>query len=138
MHDQLLMATTYDFLNLSGDLTLDHIDFELVDATGEVLKNLTAQSCGCGPEISCSQYGYCGSGDDYWGQGYKEGSCTSSGGSTTTTPRTNGGGGSTVADVVTPELFNKIIYQVFRPSFYISKIKANWSKYMIWALIVHV
>ncbi|XP_021815946.1 basic endochitinase CHB4-like [Prunus avium] len=83
----------------------------LVYVAGEVLKNLTAQSCGCAPEISCSQYGYCGSGDDYWGQGYKEGSCTSSGGSTTTTPRTNGGGGSSVADVVTPELFNKIIYK---------------------------
>ncbi|KAL6292579.1 hypothetical protein ACE6H2_000721 [Prunus campanulata] len=32
MHDQLLRATAYDFLSLSGDLTLDHIDFELVDA----------------------------------------------------------------------------------------------------------
>ncbi|CAL8990560.1 unnamed protein product [Prunus brigantina] len=103
---------------------------------GAVLKNLTAQSCGCAPEICCSQYGNCGSGDGYWGQGYKEGPCTSSGGSKTTTPRTNGNGGSSVADIVTPEFFNRIINQVFRPSFYVSKIKANWSKYMIWALIV--
>ncbi|KAL6290234.1 hypothetical protein ACE6H2_007744 [Prunus campanulata] len=33
MHDQLLRATAYDFLSLSGDVTLNHIDFELVDAT---------------------------------------------------------------------------------------------------------
>ncbi|KAL6290232.1 hypothetical protein ACE6H2_007742 [Prunus campanulata] len=32
MHDQLLRATAYDFLSLSGDITLNHIDFELVDA----------------------------------------------------------------------------------------------------------
>ncbi|CAB4300331.1 unnamed protein product [Prunus armeniaca] len=32
MHDQLLKATAYDFLSLSGHLTLGHIDFELVDA----------------------------------------------------------------------------------------------------------
>ncbi|CAB4292746.1 unnamed protein product [Prunus armeniaca] len=36
---------------------------------GAVLKNLTAQSCGCAPEICCSQYGDCGSSDGYWGQG---------------------------------------------------------------------
>ncbi|ONI23003.1 hypothetical protein PRUPE_2G163600 [Prunus persica] len=32
MHDQLLEATAYDFLSLSGHVTLGHIDFELVDA----------------------------------------------------------------------------------------------------------
>ncbi|PQQ07493.1 hypothetical protein Pyn_10350 [Prunus yedoensis var. nudiflora] len=41
MHEQLLRATAYDFLSLSGDLTLDHIDFELVDAklAGERMGN---------------------------------------------------------------------------------------------------
>ncbi|GLT66499.1 hypothetical protein SLA2020_388600 [Shorea laevis] len=37
-----------------------------------------AQNCGCAANECCSQYGYCGTSDEYCGQGCKEGPCTSS------------------------------------------------------------
>ncbi|KAF3451030.1 hypothetical protein FNV43_RR07119 [Rhamnella rubrinervis] len=60
-------------------------------------KNVMAQNCGCAPEECCSEHGYCGTDDDYCGQGCKEGPCFQ-------TP-TNG---ISVADIVTPEFFNGI------------------------------
>ncbi|KAJ0702671.1 putative chitinase [Helianthus annuus] len=39
--------------------------------------NSAAQNCGCSPNLCCSQWGYCGSGDDYCGPGCREGPCYS-------------------------------------------------------------
>ncbi|BFG14516.1 hypothetical protein CerSpe_007890 [Prunus speciosa] len=64
----------------------------LVFVAGALLKNVTAQNCGCAPELCCSQYGYCGSGEDYCGPGCQQGPCTGGGGGTPSTPSTNGGG----------------------------------------------
>ncbi|EHA8588733.1 endochitinase EP3-like [Cocos nucifera] len=35
----------------------------------------TAQNCGCSPDLRCSQYGYCGTGSQYCGEGCREGPC---------------------------------------------------------------
>jgi hypothetical protein len=54
-----------------------------------------AQNCGCSSELCCSQYGFCGSGNDYCGDGCKEGPCSSSG---------NG-----VASIISKEFFDGIL-----------------------------
>ncbi|BFG14518.1 hypothetical protein CerSpe_007930 [Prunus speciosa] len=77
----------------------------LVFVAGALLNNATAQDCGCAPDLCCSQYGYCGTGNDYCGQGCQQGPCTGSSG-TPSTPS-----GSSVADIVTPAFFNGIISQ---------------------------
>eukprot|EP00026_Physarum_polycephalum_P021055 Phypoly_transcript_24056.p1 GENE.Phypoly_transcript_24056~~Phypoly_transcript_24056.p1 ORF type:complete len:164 (+),score=13.28 Phypoly_transcript_24056:22-492(+) len=46
---------------------------------------ILAQNCGCAPGLCCSQWGYCGTGNDYCGQGCRE-NCGGGGG--------GGGGGS--------------------------------------------
>ncbi|KAF2321968.1 hypothetical protein P3X46_010380 [Hevea brasiliensis] len=72
-------------------------------AAGAMPKNVVAQNCGCAANLCCSQYGYCGTGDPYCGQGCKEGPCYST--PTPTTPSSS----VSVADVVTPDFFNGII-----------------------------
>ncbi|KAG2721880.1 hypothetical protein I3843_02G086600 [Carya illinoinensis] len=64
--------------------------------------NVKGQNCGCQANECCSQYGYCGTSNDYCGPGCKEGPCTS------TTPTPSGG---SVADVVTNDFFNGILNQ---------------------------
>ncbi|KAL5990895.1 Endochitinase ep3 [Asimina triloba] len=59
------------------------------------------QNCGCAPDLCCSRWGYCGTGEDYCGSGCQEGPCTPP-------PPTNN---VSVADIVTPEFFNSIIGQ---------------------------
>ncbi|XP_035548316.1 endochitinase EP3-like [Juglans regia] len=71
---------------------------------GVVPGNVKGQNCGCAPNLCCSQFGYCGTGNDYCGPGCKEGPCTSS----PTTPSTNG---ASVADIVTEAFFNGILNQ---------------------------
>ncbi|CAH9132128.1 unnamed protein product [Cuscuta epithymum] len=65
-----------------------------------------AQNCGCAQGLCCSQWGYCGSTDDYCGTGCKGGPCHSTGGG-------SGGGRSSsgVAGVVTDAFFNGIANQ---------------------------
>ena len=58
-----------------------------------------AQNCGCDAGLCCSQWGYCGTGDDFCGTGCQAGPCYSSGGSVS------------VSDVVTEDFFNGIISQ---------------------------
>ncbi|KAK9932205.1 hypothetical protein M0R45_019452 [Rubus argutus] len=58
-----------------------------------------AQNCGCAADLCCSQYGYCGTGDDYCGKGCQAGPCTTT---PTPTPTTTGG---SVADIVTADFF---------------------------------
>ncbi|KAK3414456.1 hypothetical protein EUGRSUZ_H00322 [Eucalyptus grandis] len=64
-----------------------------------------SQGCGCATNLCCSQYGYCGTGDQYCGTGCQSGPCYSS--STPTTPSSR----VSVADVVTDSFFNSIIGQ---------------------------
>lgn len=76
------------------------------------IKSASGQNCGCEAGLCCSQYGYCGDGDDYCGSGCKEGPCYDDDGSgddndTDTTPPND----VSVADIVTPEFFNGIIDQ---------------------------
>ncbi|XP_034218166.1 endochitinase PR4-like [Prunus dulcis] len=94
------------FHNTTKYLTISVI--AIVFVAGALLKNVTAQNCGCAPGLCFSQYGYCGTGKDYCSQGCQQGPCTGGGG-TPTTPSTNVG--SSVADIVTPEVFNGIISQ---------------------------
>ncbi|RWR96804.1 endochitinase EP3-like protein [Cinnamomum micranthum f. kanehirae] len=63
--------------------------------------HVLGQNCGCAADLCCSKYGYCGTGNDYCGEGCKEGPCN-------TAPSTND---VSVADIVTPEFFNSIIDQ---------------------------
>ncbi|XP_043720905.1 endochitinase EP3-like [Telopea speciosissima] len=58
------------------------------------------QNCGCSSDLCCSKYGYCGTGDDYCGNGCQEGPCYNE--------TTNG---VVVADIVTQEFFDGIINQ---------------------------
>ncbi|XP_026421201.1 chitinase 5-like [Papaver somniferum] len=64
-----------------------------------------SQNCGCAPNLCCSQYGYCGSGNPYCGPGCRSGPCFGSGGGG------GGGGGGSVGNIVTDGFFNGIINQ---------------------------
>ncbi|XP_057781416.1 endochitinase A-like isoform X3 [Salvia miltiorrhiza] len=68
----------------------------LLLATG---KYVSGQNCGCAPNLCCSQYGYCGTTNDYCGPGCRSGPCTGS------------SGGNTVASIVTDNFFNGIANQ---------------------------
>ncbi|KAK4487519.1 hypothetical protein RD792_005835 [Penstemon davidsonii] len=59
------------------------------------------QDCGCAPDLCCSQYGYCGTSDDYCGRGCQEGPCLGP-------PSSNG---VSVEDIVTDKFFNGIVDQ---------------------------
>ncbi|CAK9137231.1 unnamed protein product [Ilex paraguariensis] len=59
------------------------------------------QNCGCAADLCCSQYGYCGTGNDYCGAGCQEGPCFAP-------PSTND---VSVADIVTDAFFNGIANQ---------------------------
>ncbi|XP_022722047.1 endochitinase EP3-like [Durio zibethinus] len=69
-------------------------------AAAALPQNPLAQNCGCAPNLCCSQYGYCGLGNDYCGTGCKEGPCFS-----------NSPSGVPVATIVSPEFFGGIINQ---------------------------
>ncbi|KAB1202071.1 Endochitinase PR4 [Morella rubra] len=45
---------------------------------GVLPTNVMGQNCGCAANLCCSQFGYCGTGNDYCGSGCREGPCTSS------------------------------------------------------------
>nr|ACJ62006.1 chitinase [Zea mays subsp. parviglumis] len=62
-----------------------------------------AQNCGCQPNVCCSKFGYCGTTDEYCGDGCQSGPCRSGGGGSS-----SGGGGANVASVVTGSFFNGI------------------------------
>ncbi|KAG2721887.1 hypothetical protein I3760_02G102600 [Carya illinoinensis] len=72
-----------------------------------------SQNCGCGPNLCCSQFGYCGTGNEYCGSGCKEGPCTN----TSSFPQTYyclpffGSIDVSVADIVTDDFFKGILNQ---------------------------
>ncbi|KAL2920874.1 Acidic endochitinase SP2 [Bienertia sinuspersici] len=69
--------------------------------------SLYAQNCGCAPNLCCSKYGYCGTGEPYCGVGKcQSGPCD---GAPTKPTRPSGGGG--VSGIVTQSFFNGIIGQ---------------------------
>ncbi|KAL0377054.1 UNVERIFIED_CONTAM: Endochitinase EP3 [Sesamum calycinum] len=59
------------------------------------------QNCGCAPDLCCSQWGYCGTGNDYCGRGCQSGPCNAP-------PNSNG---VSVPDIVTDQFFNGIANQ---------------------------
>ncbi|XP_006652462.1 chitinase 5-like [Oryza brachyantha] len=59
-----------------------------------------AQNCGCQPNLCCSKYGYCGTGNEYCGEGCRSGPCSGSG--------SGGNTGVPVDSVVTEAFFNGI------------------------------
>ncbi|CAN6823466.1 hypothetical protein Bca4012_028703 [Brassica carinata] len=67
-----------------------------------VSKPAASQNCGCAADFCCSRSGYCGTTDEYCGEGCKEGPCKNS-----------GPGDPTVSleETVTPEFFNSILSQ---------------------------
>lgn len=69
------------------------------------------QNCSCAPNLCCSQFGYCGTGDDYCGAGCRQGPCTN-----TPFPQTYyclsfASIDVSVADFVTDDFFNGILNQ---------------------------
>lgn len=65
---------------------------------GALPKNVMAQSCGCAQNLCCSRHGYCGTGNDYCGEGCQQGPCFQS-----------PSNGVSVASTVTPQFFNGIL-----------------------------
>lgn len=59
--------------------------------------SLFAQNCGCPPDLCCSKYGFCGTGEAYCGPG--------------TLSTSSDNGGSSVSDIVTQAFFDGIIGQ---------------------------
>ncbi|KAI4369211.1 hypothetical protein MLD38_017682 [Melastoma candidum] len=71
----------------------------LVAMISTLLPLALSQNCGCTSDLCCSQYGYCGTGDAYCGNGCQAGPCYSS------------SSGSSVASIVTDSFFNGITNQ---------------------------
>lgn len=65
---------------------------------------VSGQNCNCAPDLCCSKFGYCGSGNDYCGEGCRGGPCYNAAPS-------GGGNGVSVADIVTDDFFNRITNQ---------------------------
>ncbi|XP_022874843.1 endochitinase EP3-like [Olea europaea var. sylvestris] len=59
---------------------------------------VSCQNCGCSQDLCCSQYGYCGTGNDYCGRGCQGGPCYAP-------PSSNG---VSVPNIVTDAFFNGI------------------------------
>ncbi|KAJ8505082.1 hypothetical protein OPV22_005968 [Ensete ventricosum] len=60
---------------------------------------VAAQNCGCSADLCCSKWGYCGTGDDYCGDGCQSGPCYSS---------SNPSNDVSLADIVTQSFFDGI------------------------------
>ncbi|KAK1577998.1 hypothetical protein Q3G72_026751 [Acer saccharum] len=85
---------------LKNDLCITFVLLGIVALA--IPRNVMSQNCNCAPNLCCSQFGFCGTSDQYCGAGCKAGPCTSSGG-------TGGGSGSSsVANIVTAEFFDGI------------------------------
>ncbi|GJN27186.1 hypothetical protein PR202_gb15183 [Eleusine coracana subsp. coracana] len=62
-----------------------------------------AQNCNCQPGFCCSKFGYCGTSDDYCGDGCQSGPCKGR-----NPPPSTGGGGANVEAVVSDSFFNGV------------------------------
>lgn len=68
-----------------------------------VSKPVASQNCGCASDFCCSKYGYCGTTDEFCGDGCQAGPC-----------RSGGSGGDPAVSLegtVTPDFFNSILNQ---------------------------
>lgn len=69
---------------------------------GTLLQPILGQHCGCSPDLCCSRFGWCGTGDAYCGIGCKQGPCYYPPPVSDPSP---------VSDIVTLEFFNGIMNQ---------------------------
>ena len=69
------------------------IIFSIAVLVGSFSQLISSQNCDCEPDLCCSQWGYCGTSDDYCGKGCQSGPCTAA--------SDGGNNGVSVADVVT-------------------------------------
>ncbi|XP_027149796.1 endochitinase EP3-like [Coffea eugenioides] len=76
------------------------IIFSIAVLVGSFSQLISSQNCDCEPDLCCSQWGYCGTSDDYCGKGCQSGPCTAS--------SDGGNNGVSVADVVTDAFFSGI------------------------------
>lgn len=76
--------------------------FALAIVVVVVPRTILAQTCGCAEDLCCSRWGFCGTGNDFCGQGCQGGPCFSA-------PASSNGG--SVADVVSNAFFNGIADQ---------------------------
>ncbi|KAL2645314.1 hypothetical protein R1flu_012901 [Riccia fluitans] len=74
---------------------------------GVLVASCVAEQCGkqagfarCGDGLCCSQWGWCGTGDSYCGDGCQSGPCSGGGGG-------GGGGGSGLGDIISRDFFNQ-------------------------------
>lgn len=73
----------------------------IVVVAGAIFPGLiSGQNCDCAPDLCCSRFGYCGTGDDYCGTGCQKGPCNVAPSS-----------GVMVSDIVTETFFNGIANQ---------------------------
>ncbi|KAH7572860.1 hypothetical protein JRO89_XS03G0025900 [Xanthoceras sorbifolium] len=86
-------------LNMKKDVLLTFVLLGIVALA--IPTHVTSQNCNCAPNLCCSQFGFCGTSDQYCGRGCKAGPCTSS-------PTPGGGGSGSVANIVTPAFFDAI------------------------------
>lgn len=82
---------------------ISFIIYALVAILAAAGKFASGQNCGCSANLCCSKHGFCGTGNDYCGEGCQSGPCYSS--------SSGNSGGVKVADVVTDAFFNGIINQ---------------------------
>ncbi|CAI9770875.1 unnamed protein product [Fraxinus pennsylvanica] len=75
--------------------------FLAIFLVGTSTNGVSGQNCGCAPDLCCSQYGFCGTGNDYCGRGCQGGPCYAP-------PTSNG---VSVSNIVTDAFFNGIANQ---------------------------
>ncbi|KAI4304133.1 hypothetical protein MLD38_039684 [Melastoma candidum] len=82
-------------------MTVSTSTLVLTICLAQLVAGALAQNCGCAANECCSQWGYCGTTEDYCGKGCQEGPCNPP-------PATND---VVMGDVVTDDFFNGIIGQ---------------------------
>ncbi|MCD9561302.1 hypothetical protein HAX54_020335 [Datura stramonium] len=70
---------------------------------------MLAQKCGCAEGLCCSKWGYCGTGNDYCGQGYQGGPCYTT--SSTNNTNSSNNNNERISDIVNESFFNGIANQ---------------------------
>ncbi|XP_027149256.1 endochitinase EP3-like [Coffea eugenioides] len=75
------------------------IIFSIAVLVGSFSQLISSQNCDCEPDLCCSQWGYCGTSDDYCGKGCQSGPCTAA--------SDGGNNGVSVADVVTDAFLSR-------------------------------
>ena len=98
-----LLPTSFSPLSNPKMKSFPTIIFSIVVLAGAFPQLISSQNCGCAPDLCCSKFGYCGTGNDYCGSGCQSGPCTAA--------PSSGNSGVSVADIVTDAFFNGIADQ---------------------------